>query len=424
MLATSIVLALVCFVPSIHSPAAYRTSKVDITPTEPLPLGGYTARNGRKSEPGGEPLFARTIVFTSGPLRFAVVSAELLTIPESLASRVTARAGMPVFLAATHTHCAPDSQMLNDRMTFAIPGIARYDEKWLNWFSERIASGIHAAAAAPAKPLESLSRSMWRIELNRGRRRLANPDRSATLIRAGEQPLIFHYTAHAVFYGPERNQTSGDWPGKTERLAFLTLVGAIGDVSPASSGDSAAERIKSFWASQENAARQAPKKALNANPIAFASVPIQLPSELSWKPFANENRIPEPLARSIVERFAPKEANITAFRIGKLCVIGVPGEPTSELGRRIRYAGWAAGFETVLVCSHVNGWAGYILEPDDFARGGYEASLDFYGPNMAERVFAAARLAMRKLANHEALVHVEKFQKNGGPPIAGRQARK
>ncbi|MCG9895813.1 MAG: hypothetical protein MH204_10100, partial [Fimbriimonadaceae bacterium] len=43
------------------------------------------------------------------------------------------------------------------------------------------------------------------------------------------------------------------------------------------------------------------------------------------------------------------------------------------------------------VVGHVNGWAGYMLDSEDYARGGYEATLHFYGPSLADRLVAARR---------------------------------
>lgn len=397
MLAWTVALALAGAHAAGSPPLRFQLAKIEITSPEALPLGGYTARGGRIAEPGGDPLYARVLILSQGNAKLAIVSAEMLTIPESLIREVQRKVDMPVFLAATHTHCAPDSQLLNDRMTFSLPGIAKFEARWLRWYSDRIAEGVRAAQTAPPTSIDTLAAHLWHTSSNRGRRRLAEPDTAATTIWANRKPLLFHYSAHAVFYGPERNLTSGDWPGQTERIAFLTLVGSIGDVSPAADGATPTEKISKFWETQESGAKQAKQIPIETHPLAMVSTAIRLPASASGATFAKENRIPESLAQSIVGRFAPKEANVTAFRIGKLCVLGVPGEPTSALGRRIRDEGRRLGFEPVLVCSHVNGWAGYILEPDDFARGGYEASLDFYGPEMAERLFAASKAAMLEL---------------------------
>ena len=61
-----------------------RRGQVDITPDEALPLGGYTERQGRLSEPGGDHLYVRVLALQVGSVRIAVASAEMLTIPESL----------------------------------------------------------------------------------------------------------------------------------------------------------------------------------------------------------------------------------------------------------------------------------------------------------------------------------------------------
>jgi hypothetical protein len=118
-------LALIVAFALVPQGLAIGRGKVDITPDVPLPLGGYTERGFQKSIPGGDRLYARTVLFESGATKIAVVSVETLTIPESLVREVKKRIPTDVFLflAATHTHSAPDSQMLNDRMTFAIPGI-------------------------------------------------------------------------------------------------------------------------------------------------------------------------------------------------------------------------------------------------------------------------------------------------------------
>src|SRR5512141_466792 len=123
-------------------------SRVDITPPEPLPLGGYTARGSKSLVPGGDPLYVRTLLLSGSGNVVAIVSVEALTVPESLVREVKERipSGITLFLSATHTHSAPDSQMLNDRMTFSIPGIASYKSKWLDWYADKIAACIQQSA--------------------------------------------------------------------------------------------------------------------------------------------------------------------------------------------------------------------------------------------------------------------------------------
>jgi hypothetical protein len=44
---------------------------------------------------------------------------------------------------------------------------------------------------------------------------------------------------------------------------------------------------------------------------------------------------------------------------------------------------------------------GYILDPKDYARGGYEATLSFYGANEGDLVVKAATNALRGLSQHK-----------------------
>lgn len=376
-------------------------AEVELTPTEPLPLGGYTARGGKLAEPGGEKLYARVAILQHEGVRVALVSAEMLTIPESLHREVQKRIGpdLHLFLVATHTHCAPDSQMLNDRMTFSIPGIASYKRRWLEWYADRIGEAVILASKENAEVGEP-AYAVAEAPLNRGRRLFARPDRFLTEFRLNGMPVFTAYAAHATLFDSDQMKTSGDWPGAVaRRRESLVFPGAIGDVSPAPEGETPEERIAAFARTVDSRLPLADKERdLGHGELRFVREPIAMEKPKPHPEFAKANGIPEPLAQSLVDKFAPTNAEITAFRIGKLAVVGVPGEPTSHLGRRIRDTGRNLGFEWVLVCSHVNGWMGYILDPADFGRGGYEATLAFHGPQAGEQVVEAGIRALGELA--------------------------
>lgn len=418
------------FVAGLAAPGLFiQSARVDITPPEPLPLGGYTARQGKLMAPGGKPLYARCLAFecAKNNLRLAVVSAEMLTIPHSLQREVEKRIpkGVDLFLAATHTHSAPDSQMLNDRMTFAIPGIASFKRRWLDWYSAKIASCVQKALASPPQVCKGLSVAEFHLALNRGRRKGADPETLATVLQAHvaakapgkTEALLAEYAAHPVFYGPENNQTNGDWPAfLSDRLAGqeaanegarspfpipLVLVGALGDVSPHAQGPTPQAQIEDFVGRFMQAYNRAITRQSEVwspgGKLGVVRQPIRLEPLAVHPDFVKDYNVPLALAQVLIKKFAPETAEISAFRLGALAVIGVPGEPTSHLGRRIREAGMAMGFHGVLVLSHVNGWIGYLLDAQDYANGGYEATLSFYGPNEGDDVVNAAVEALKKL---------------------------
>ncbi|MBI5707349.1 MAG: hypothetical protein HZC36_10220 [Armatimonadetes bacterium] len=407
---------------STLSPLLVRSAEISLIPPEALPLGGYTARKESPFLPGGEDLKLRVIVLEQQNTKVAIASAELLTIPESLAAEVRKRlpATLGLFLAATHTHCAPDSQMLNERMKIKVPGIALFSKRWLDWYADRIATGIKQAMDAAPRVVDGMVVKTMLLPLNRARRAGGHPDPEGTLVSffvAGsarpsipgetpgllgvELPAWFHYAAHATFHDSDRTQTSGDWPGRVARqLGAAVLQGAIGDVSPRAPGSTPEERIANF---AETVGRATPRVQQFAGPKAlepfrWLELPFKLDPVSPHPEFAKVNKIPDALAKMVVGTFAPTTAKIYAFRIGKIAVVGVPGEPSGALGWRIRNYGLGLGFSSVMVVSHVNGWIGYVLEPADYDRGGYEATLGFHGRTTGEKVVEAGQQALLELS--------------------------
>lgn len=382
------------------APLRMQRAQVSIDPPELLPLGGYTARQGKVAEPGGHPLFARVIVLHQAKEQVALVSLEMLTVPESLVTKVRERLPREtkLFMVATHTHCAPDSQMLNSRMTMGIPGIATYKEKWLDWYSERIASAIKTAQASRSIPI-SLNTSEFQPGLNRARRQYGFPDPWVrTLEASNRNPLISVYAAHGTLFDDKRNQTAGDWPGAVmEDSGALVFPGAIGDVSPATTDDKAPaeSKITQFvrrW--KAGFARAESTDVKSTLRIETEAIDIQAPD--LHPDFARANGIPTMLAKRLLDNFAPKEATITAVRIGDVVLLGIPGEPTSHVGRRIAEIGRRARLR-VWVVSHCNGWMGYIVDSADYLLNGYEATLTMYGPGTANRVVDAAERLIQRI---------------------------
>jgi hypothetical protein len=127
-------------------------------------------------------------------------------------------------------------------------------------------------------------------------------------------------------------------------------------------------------------------------------VPIALGKPVPHPAFATEFGAPSPLDQVLVGRFAPTESSLTLVRIGSLVLVGVPGEPTSDIGRKVQALGANLGLPNTVVVSHTNGWIGYVLEPEDYDRGGYEAALSFHGRETSQRVIEAAAAGLKKLA--------------------------
>ncbi len=376
-----------------------RKSTVSVVPIDPLPLGGYTERKGANFVPSGDKLYVRVTLIND----IAFVAFDSLTIPQDF--YLSVQKALPkykIFLAATHTHCAPDSQMLNPKMTFSIPGIASYRPKIAQWYQRKIVGSVVQAEDSKPELTDQITLQFGRAKLNHARRSGARPDQTTWLISAGNQPILAAYAAHATFHEPDTLNLNGDWPGVLAKMIEAPVFpGAIGDVSPESSGKNADERCVNFAKVFLDSFLVSKKVVVcrDSDKLKFELEPIALDLPQPSPTFAKSYGVPDSLAQTLVKKFAETRANLTGVRLGNFAVIGVPGEPSAELGSRIRKSAKEMGFADGLVVSHTNGWIGYILMPSDFDRGGYEANLSFHGRNTALKVLESARRLLKKLSH-------------------------
>lgn len=380
-------------------------------PQDGFPLGGYTARQSAATESGGDQLKVRVLALTQKDRKVAIVNLEALTVPESLVAAVQASVGpsITLFMGATHTHCAPDSQALNARMNFDVPGIAKFKKDRLNTVAATISKAIREAFGQKPRPFELIT-SHTRTPWARARRRLARPENVLSHLDFGGKGL-YVFGAHATFYGDDERRWRGDWPGVMMNLTGgLVFPGAIGDTSPVPTLDSPAQNCQAMAEALVQASKHTVRQEQGPVRLGTAQTPINLGSPEPHPDFAQEFKVNNALAKLAVNAFAPKEASITGIRLGDTVILGIPGEPSAELGVAIRLLGTQAGFDWVAVVSHVNGWAGYMLSEADYKRGGYEANLNFYGPKFSSRLLDACKKNLAELAKQPRFLYSSRLE--------------
>lgn len=384
--------ALSVFAPTVFF--GYGEERIAIEP--PYPLGGYTERRDRLASGVGSPLWVRAVTFESAGRRISMVSAELLTIPSSLTEAVRERLGSnwEVLIAATHTHSAPDSQMFNRRMTFKIPGIATYNA---DRFWEVVDCVVRAIRRSePVHPLERIEIVRGRAGRNHPRVEGGVPLREVTAVRllGGDFSCeLLHFAAHATLLDEHWNLPNGDWPGAWAGQGKRRMVfqGAMGDLSPsARSPEEMAGALDFALATGEVRAEPQPT-------LAFVRVLFDPGERVVHPLFPARYGLPEPIARNLVKQFAQDRGEVVAVGLGSVVWVGVSCELASVPGLRIEAAARQLGFRYPLVVSFANDWLGYVVTPEQYAAGVYEATLSFYGPGMADRVVEAATQAVAAL---------------------------
>jgi len=378
------------------------TAAVPIALPPGVPIGGF-ARLSYRSEPPAEPLLARAVVLSEPGCAVALVSLEILLVPEALDRLVRERVadlGLDgVVVAATHTHAGPGGF-------------------WDSLAGERLATGpfdpaarealVGAAAqairrAAHARIPAELSISLGRAEALAANRNGGAVDARlvlARLRRLDGHPLadVVVFPAHPTLLGKRNRRLSGDWPGALmydERAAEgaramgvrLFFQGALGDQSArqppgGSSPGSYARAVEAAIAAVRSAAdgESAPR-------LGYAAATVPLPA-------VDPGAVPallRPAARNALGGGLPSSARVQAIRLGPAMLLAVPGEPVADVGAEWRAA--AGGGAEVL--SLAGGYVGYVETPGRVRAGSGETRRTYYGPGLADRLGAALVAAAR-----------------------------
>ena len=88
------------------------------------------------------------------------------------------------------------------------------------------------------------------------------------------------------------------------------------------------------------------------------------------------------------------DIRLTAVRIGDTVMVGIPGEPFTDIGVQIKDT---EGWKAIMPCALANGSQGYFPMQSAFDEGGYEARGSNYKPGVAEAIIAGAKELLEQL---------------------------
>jgi hypothetical protein len=387
-------------------------ARVDLTPPLELKatLGGYGERMSKPATGVHDRVWAKALVLRQQDRRFALATADVLAFPPGFQSAVAAALAGDgwspdtLLLLPSHTHTSIDMTALNPKSTFPIPQLGMFHPALYERTVAKLAEVIRAAALTPA-PV-AVGTTTVRLEgWNRNRRRNAAVDRDLTVTRLDTQtgePLavLANWTAHPTFMGPEHMEFSGDWPGYLQRtlealigrqVTVLYFNGAEGDLSPTPRAEGApaweqAERYGRELALEAWRAWQGvkpePERTLN-----WRAERVTLPRRVAHPDFmktgGQEYGLREDNIGVLLEQLFPTETRCLRLQLGDLVIAGVPGELTAALGLAVKAAVREQdGVKHVAIGGLANEWISYALSPEEYRRGGYEASVSFYGETL------------------------------------------
>jgi hypothetical protein len=330
--------------------------------------------------------------------RLGLVSLDILIATPSLRDAIRERVAPldldGLIVAATHTHSGPGGYVESQIAQAALMGW--YDAAMVEALTSAAVTSLEYAtrALAPAALGVAIASSP---RLAENRRHPGGPiDPSIPVLRvdgASGTPIatLFSLAAHPTVLGPHNLRLSPDYPGAARAWVdaqrggvALFLAGPLGDQKPrmtAAPDDSAARERSARELGQRLGALvvEAAELATPAEdaPVAFAEIrypppPVDVRGACAGWIFA-------PFFHAAARITISDETVLAGARLGGLRLLASPFELGVEVAARIR----TRSPGPLMLIAHANDWLGYLLEPADFAAGGYESCLAFHGEDAA-----------------------------------------
>jgi neutral ceramidase len=378
------------------------TGRVEITPPFEVPYLSFAPRHQPFSAVH-DPLYARAIAISDGKRTGAVVSAEAIGFINSalgegrnftaeVRAEVERRTGIPgnaVMLAAAHVHSSPDS--IDIRPLRKTPAGAA----WLEGLVEKIGSAAEAARRGMFEANLRIGQADFPGYSKNRRGEDCLDDLVTALLFVSpdgrRRLLVANYACHPVIVQAQ-DRISADFVGvMTRKLeeevggleSCLFLQGACGDIDPAVGdtrnfgdvdrmGTAFADKVMEILGAIQAGGHAAEPVLLNhaAERLELPSRPLPS-SEEANSLVTGEDRLwlGDELAARLREGAGPFPAEIQVMRLGNAVLAAISGEPFCRMGRTIRRM---AEPLTGIPVGYANGYVGYIVPPESWARGGYE----------------------------------------------------
>lgn len=303
----------------------------------------------------------------------AIVTADLLVVPPSIARRVRQATGLPVLFTATHTHSGPGA---------AMPGlIARaFGGRYRPAVEEAIVAAMVVAierAAGRLQPAAVTLRSVSADDLIRNRTReessvghAVDPWLDLVAFEAveGARAGLVRFSAHPTIIGPGNLELAAGYPGSLRRAVeeraggeIVFAGGALGSMGPVppETGDefARAARYGEALAARLMGTGSRDDVAAAGTDVGVVDLDVRAPP-LQLRVAPGIRLSPLLLGLNGVTR----RARVTAIRLGDVVLLGVPGDLSGEIAAGLRE--WASGRGVdLLLFSFSGAYLGYI-SPD------------------------------------------------------------
>jgi len=404
-------------------------SKVDITPSESLYMGGYdeSCRMGPSTGNYGN-IYIRSLVFDDNNQKLVFTEADLVSLPRDsyseLRKLISSETGIPfenIILGCTHNHAAPTLDKRN------------FSSEWYKNFNSNIIKSVKDAIAdlEPVRTGGGTGRS--NIGMNRrkmmedtlsyitfdennssqsyGKYKTENPvmiremegvfrlganpagpiDENIGIMRidnlSGQPKAVFiNYACHGTSLGGRNNKISPEWSGHMLEYIEKNIPGVIGIFAQGAAGDINPRFVgglDGYVDNPENTARlgfEIGKEVVDV----FSSIKTGNPLDPEIKIVSKKITCPLKYGEVIKDfKNTTTDIPVTAIRIEDFTWVTFPGELFHEIGKSVKTATHA---RYPFLVGYCNGSYGYLPTQQAFSEGGYEPWASRFAP-VTEKIF-------------------------------------
>lgn len=344
-------------------------------------------------------------VQSTPPQRIAFIALDVIGASANVALEVASRMGGTgltrenmIFLGS-HTHSGPGAA--SDKIFWQIAAVDRLHSEVFNHLVGAIVDSL-TASLARLEPARVGTGVGYAPLISENRRHDGAPvDARVGVIKVeatGDgSPLavLFNFAVHGTCLGGSNMLVSADNMGYAERYLEAEIPGVVAlfanaaeaDVKPAQGGFAGAEyvgeslgvEVADIWGWTDT------------DPEATLEIVSSLETlpPLSFNVAACDDTLQSLLGTFLIgapDELAETEELFVAVRLNDTAMITIPGEALTEIGFTIQDAIEVQGFDPVLILGLANGYMGYILTPDEYDLGGYEACGTLHGRNTGDFV--------------------------------------
>ncbi len=387
---------LVVFSVQLNAQANFQVgaAKLEITPSEALPMWGYGDRHDALSDGKLDPLFAAAVVIQAGASKLAIVGLDLGRAPneaslQHIRAKIKNATGIEhSFIAGSHTHHGPVLELSDEDGK----GKGRFDAA-LRYYKQLEGAIVAAIVAAntnlvPAK----LASGVFQLDgFNRNRHTKFEPkpvDRDFGVLRfddaAGKAiAVLLNYTAHPTSIPSSVRKYSADFVGAL-KATIEKEIGGVAVFMQGASGDQSTNRgDKDYQAYGQALGQEALKflATMKANEVSSPSLQVR---EDRFK-FGSRTDFANPLIKQafakaffpeLIPNYVDEYADGVRPRLtvallnNEIALVGASGEFFANHAIRLKER--ARGMQ-VFFFGYSNGYHQYFPTIEAVAEGGYGA---------------------------------------------------